>query len=278
MADMNKTADSVTDNSKAVSRLLPAKEDSVQRTERMPVFKGQLEDAKDTLRKVVNNEKGYAGLGAALDNKLTSEYVIQGAGAAGGAALGLLLSSLIHRNPNWLLRLLYAGGGGVAGWFGTEALMDPKSIRLNAWKNGLKPEERAEVEKALDTIKRAPDSSGFGIYSFLPQTKTQLAGNAAITAASSIAGKKIVQHANSTSPTYFRGPVRVHQVTLPKAKQEALLPNGKGTGQYRLAQLKARRGYGMKGGLLGTGAGLLLSGIANWLSNYNSGNIDVKDL
>lgn len=194
-------ADVVSENRKALKKALPAvSEPKAQRVDRPMITKGQIGDAADTLQKVVNNEKGYAGLADAMKNKLTSEYVIQGLGAAGGAALGLLLSGMIHRKPNWLLRMLYAAGGGAAGWFGSEALMDPANMRLEAWKKTLGDKERAEIEKAVDTMHNAPDSLGQNWLSWLPQTKTQGAMDALALLAGGNIGARTFLYRHSNHP------------------------------------------------------------------------------
>lgn len=311
-------ADVVSENSKTLKSALPAvSEPKVQRTDRPMITKGQIGDAADTLRKVINNEEGYAGLADAMKNKLTSEYVIQGLGAAGGAALGLLLSGLIHRKPNWLLRMLYAAGGGAAGWFGSEALMDPANMRLEAWKKTLGDKERSEIEKAVDTMHNAPDSPGQNWLAWLPQTKTQGVMNALILLAGGNVGARASLHRHSNLPTprppaspmiVGKASPAVQQLATTTANapksglervwtktKQVAKPVGKVLDPFSGVRtrdmqfepqphriIKTPRQYkayqGIKGGITGMLTATGLAALGNFLANYNSAQREQKYL
>ena len=156
-----------------------------QREDRIPPSKAEFQSARSTFDKLKNNPD----LQKALSEKLNSEYLLQGAGAAGGAALGLLISGLIHSKPGWLLRLLYAAGGAFGGWFGTEALMDPASMRFNAWKEKLSEKERAAIDKAMQVAHSSGGSDPWYIQA-MPQTGLQAGADALTMAAGTIIGGK----------------------------------------------------------------------------------------
>ena len=74
-------------------------------------------DFREKLQKALQKAKNNAG--KALDSATTGEYVLDAAGAAGGAGIGYLLSRVIHDKPSARQRLLYSLLGAGAGAAGT---------------------------------------------------------------------------------------------------------------------------------------------------------------
>jgi len=261
-----------------------------QRNERRRANKSEILDAQSTQEKIDKGIGGFKGYKDALNTKLTSEYVIQGAGAVGGAALGLLLSGLIHHNPSWLLRLLYAGGGGAAGWFGTEALMDPRNMRREAWKRNLSEKDRAAVDR-MDEIKtRLPESdwdqltnnplpglaTGSSNNILAPQTGTQGAMDLAILGG----GGTIGALRNMKGPT---GGAGVYRTTVHMLKHPTQVRHNIG---HMTKMVKPQMGRNfdpsIRKGAIGAGKSLLvtipLTLAANYLANRNNQDMLNKDM